>query len=257
MPRHRRAQTNLVGQSFGRLLVVDQLESIPTRGYKWDCLCSCGKKTEVFTGSLKSGHTQSCGCLQREISTAYGKTKFKDLSGQRFGRLVAVGVVSKYRSSYEWLCACDCGGDTVVLNSRLISGVTSSCGCLRELSGISARFAEKKDSGLFYVISKYTASAKSRSLEWALTEGTCRELFNSNCYYCTSTPSNKRKTSGNLFLYTGIDRVDNTKGYLPDNVVPCCKVCNRAKDTMSQEEFIHWSTRVAEQFLRREVNTNG
>jgi len=38
-------------------------------------------------------------------------------------------------------------------------------------------------------------------------------------------------------IYNGIDRVDNAIGYLTDNCVACCKVCNRAKLQMSKNEF--------------------
>jgi len=51
-----------------------------------------------------------------------------DLSGQRFGRLVAVSVATgrKYRS---WECACDCGNKLIVKTGTLTSGNTKSCGC--------------------------------------------------------------------------------------------------------------------------------
>lgn len=34
-----------------------------------------------------------------------------------------------------------------------------------------------------------------------------------------------------------IDIIDNNKGYIVDNIIPCCIVCNRAKGNMSLEEF--------------------
>ena len=40
--------------------------------------------------------------------------------------------------------------------------------------------------------------------------------------------------------YNGLDRVDNSRGYEPSNVVPCCRRCNRAKDDMSSQEFMKW-----------------
>lgn len=42
------------------------------------------------------------------------------------------------------------------------------------------------------------------------------------------------------YYYTGLDREDNTLGYLYSNLVPCCKVCNRAKSTMTRAEFLTW-----------------
>ena len=42
------------------------------------------------------------------------------------------------------------------------------------------------------------------------------------------------------FIYNGIDRLDNNEGYLPSNVVTCCKICNRAKHSLTVVEFLEW-----------------
>lgn len=44
----------------------------------------------------------------------------------------------------------------------------------------------------------------------------------------------------------GIDRVDSNIGYTKDNSVPCCKYCNFAKHTMSEDDFYVWVKRVYE-----------
>jgi hypothetical protein len=49
----------------------------------------------------------------------------------------------------------------------------------------------------------------------------------------------------NYQLYNGIDRIDNARGYERDNIVPCCKFCNRAKSAMPQKEFIDLVRRIA------------
>ena len=58
--------------------------------------------------------------------------KEKDISGVRFGRLVAVRSVGKGNSfQLQWECRCDCGMTVVVNKKNLLSGHTRSCGCLR------------------------------------------------------------------------------------------------------------------------------
>ncbi len=61
--------------------------------------------------------------------------KLIDLSGQRFGRLVATSPEQKTMASgrrlVRWSCKCDCGNTTSVLAHSLRSGETKSCGCLR------------------------------------------------------------------------------------------------------------------------------
>ena len=56
---------------------------------------------------------------------------YKDLTGQRFGRLVAIRRTESYSNGKSrWMCECDCGKETVVDTSHLLSWHTRSCGCL-------------------------------------------------------------------------------------------------------------------------------
>lgn len=55
-----------------------------------------------------------------------------DLTGQRFGRLVALSDVGRNRSgSVLWRCVCDCGQEVIVRGAELRNGAYKSCGCLR------------------------------------------------------------------------------------------------------------------------------
>jgi len=59
--------------------------------------------------------------------------KQKDITGKRFGRLVAIertGRVSKNGTSF-WLCKCDCGNEKIINIDILNRGKSKSCGCLR------------------------------------------------------------------------------------------------------------------------------
>ena len=56
--------------------------------------------------------------------------KFVDLTGKRFGRLVAQRFV-KENGQIKWICACDCGGQAITTGTKLKNGHTSSCGCLQ------------------------------------------------------------------------------------------------------------------------------
>ncbi len=65
---------DLVGQKFGRLTVVAQGR---TRGKHilWECTCDCGTaNVEVEGYTLRQGHTQSCGCFQKEQTSKAKKT---------------------------------------------------------------------------------------------------------------------------------------------------------------------------------------
>lgn len=56
---------------------------------------------------------------------------FKDIAGQRFGRLLVLEYLRTVKKRTHWLCHCDCGTDKVVTGGALRRGITLSCGCLR------------------------------------------------------------------------------------------------------------------------------
>lgn len=71
----------LVGQKFGRLVVVRQAEKDLWGSYRWLCICECGKETTVLGYDLKKNKTRSCGCLHDEgNNTNHGHTKNGKLS---------------------------------------------------------------------------------------------------------------------------------------------------------------------------------
>lgn len=95
--------------------------------------------------------------------------------------------------------------------------------------------------------SHYTTSSKRRGITFELSQDEALELFIGNCEYCGQPPSQRATTNTRIvqdvFLYNGIDRVNNEEGYTVKNCVSCCKTCNYAKSGMSQDEFIAWIVR--------------
>lgn len=56
----------------------------------------------------------------------------KDLTNQRFGRLIALRPTEeRHGSRIVWECQCDCGKKTMVPTDQLINGNVRSCGCLQ------------------------------------------------------------------------------------------------------------------------------
>lgn len=56
---------------------------------------------------------------------------FKDIGGQRFGRLTVLGLATTVGGKAIWFCRCDCGKEGQFKCDNLVRGVTKSCGCLR------------------------------------------------------------------------------------------------------------------------------
>jgi 5-methylcytosine-specific restriction endonuclease McrA len=231
-----------VGQRCGKGVVIDPEVRITVRNLRGARLiCDCGREYTAAIQRLLSGRTRSCGCRL--------KKEFVDLTGRRYRKLL---VVSRLGSMYPsravfWVCRCDCGNETTVTTTELNRGVARSCGCSRGRIW-DADAARRSARGR--VLKTYKGSARSRGLAWELTDEEFDRLTALECSYCGQPPSRayKAKTKasceGGEFIYGGIDRVDNTLGYVTSNVVPCCRTCNIAKNNMSYDEFMAWIVRL-------------
>src|SRR5688572_22956917 len=56
-------------------------------------------------------------------------TKFIDISGKRYGKLIATNDFVRSDSGIRWRFICDCGNVKLILKSHVVSGKTTSCGC--------------------------------------------------------------------------------------------------------------------------------
>jgi hypothetical protein len=65
---------NEIGNTYGRLIVTSEAGRDKQGRATWNCLCDCGQPVTVSGYNLRDGHTQSCGCLQRELAAAQEKT---------------------------------------------------------------------------------------------------------------------------------------------------------------------------------------
>lgn len=90
---------------------------------------------------------------------------------------------------------------------------------------------------------RYNRDATRRGVSFGLCVEEFSRIITSHCEYCGQPPTNEFGSSFKL-KYSGIDRVDNSVGYITGNCVPCCKTCNYAKASMKVHEFEDWVTRV-------------
>lgn len=136
-----KVKKDLTGEMFGRWKVIcqaeDHISSSGKHEIAWLCECTCEKHTRkiILHRSLIYEKSKSCGCIQKE---KLHNLFFNDLTGRRFGRLVAIKRVEDLITENgnvftRWLCQCDCGNEVVVLSSALTreERPTKSCGCLQ------------------------------------------------------------------------------------------------------------------------------
>lgn len=80
---------------------------------------------------------------------------------------------------------------------------------------------------------KYKRDAEQRNLDFCLTYEEFEHLITQPCYYCGNLPENE---FGNK--YTGIDRIDSSRGYTVGNCIPCCFMCNHMKSNRNVNVWI-------------------
>jgi hypothetical protein len=228
----------LINQKFGRLTILDiffkEKNGIKRKYAK--CICDCSKIIESRLDALKYGDTVSCGCYKIENNKKLYKI---DLVNKKFGKLLVLEEASKINNRYcAYKCKCDCGNEKIIIASSLKNGATTSCGC----GNLETRFKRINEP----ILTSIKCIFKNYS-DGDLTIDNFIELTKKNCFYCNEKPNNyfniskfsyTKFDSEFDFNYNGLDRLDNSKGHYLNNVVTCCKVCNRAKNKLNYKDFL-------------------
>lgn len=71
-------RTTVIGETFGRLLVLSKASQTGARNSEWLVRCSCGSEKVVALRHLTTGQTKSCGCLNAELN----RTRARKHSGR-------------------------------------------------------------------------------------------------------------------------------------------------------------------------------
>ena len=138
---------------------------------------------------------------------------FIDLTGQKFGKLTVIERAENKNGRVAWLCKCDCGNFTTVTSKRLRNGDTKSCGCYHK-EKISKH--NKSNSRLYNIYSHIKQRCYNlKNCRYKNYGGRgitiCDEwLHNFQAFYDWAMANGYDDT-------LTIDRIDNNKGYSPDN----------------------------------------
>lgn len=102
----------------------------------WNCECpTCHKIWQVQGSHLNEpkpiSMCKNCSSLKnlKTIKIPY----FKDLTNQRFGKLIALEKTERKGRTYFWRCLCDCGNICEKEAQYLLNGDCKSCGCLKSI----------------------------------------------------------------------------------------------------------------------------
>lgn len=114
-----------IGYRLGQLTVESPTQERKNGYMVWNCRCDCGGAIKLDTRCLQRGTVTDCGCISKV------KPGQLDISGQRFGKLIAVEPTGEVRGgSAIWRCKCDCSGEVCAPLHQLKAGYRRSCGCL-------------------------------------------------------------------------------------------------------------------------------
>jgi hypothetical protein len=183
------------------------------------------------------------------------KQRYTVQIGQVFSNLTILGILGWNKHGHLiYRCKCQCGQIKNVQRYHLLSGQIKSCGCLWRESILNHAKGRRKAKGAANargLYTRYRYNTIHRGHEFSLTEAEFLAITVKPCHYCGQPPSSKLSLKGSFGAYTfnGLDRIDNKKGYVPGNVQPCCKQCNRAKGTLSHKEFMAWVKRLIKHSL--------
>lgn len=210
----------------------------------------CGLETKTSYKNVTTSRKRRSGSKDQCFECSTGtrkKVDFKrDLVGHKSGKLTVVKFSHKDSKFHAWwLCICECGTEKTLRGSSLSCFKTKSCGTCaieqanqkRNNTNLLKRKAlgwTKETRRINEIYAKYIRGASTRNLSFELERNDFVLLIKSNCFYCGKTPLNRHRG----LPYNGIDRKNNKIGYVIENCVSCCRICNLGKSGLEYKTWI-------------------
>lgn len=176
---------------------------------------------------------------------------------KKYGKLLIVKQLDSYKSysgtkmssRKKFLAVCDCGNTRIVDNklSTLKEKACVNCVMLTRPQSL------KQENNYIRPYKLFLNSSIKRKINNEISFDDYVKIINESCYYCGTSPEIKKW--GRLsFIGNGIDRVDNNKGYLVDNIVSCCTFCNTAKLNNDKTFFLDKIISIYNNLKLREIS---
>jgi hypothetical protein len=175
----------------------------------------------------------------------YRDEELVTLQKKFIGQQIGVSLILEYKGIDQYGCR--------IWSTRCINCGASANKKICSMKGCKfCRCRLKGECGLNKLFGRYKLKAKNWGRLFSLSLEQVKKITSSNCHYCGIEPNMIINSGGGCnptgwsdYIYNGIDRKDNSLGYVLDNCLPCCKYCNQAKHLYSYDEFIAYLDRVA------------
>lgn len=121
---------SLIGKRFGHLTIIGKAHTDSPNTKRILLRCDCGCVFEEIPSRILSGHKISCGKCKFRHSQPDRSSKFKNLVGEKSGRLTVIDVlpINSERRSTVLLCECECGQTKEVLPYQFKNQSVKTCG---------------------------------------------------------------------------------------------------------------------------------
>jgi hypothetical protein len=170
--------------------------------------------------------------------------RFRDLTGQTFGRLTVINRADNKNNCTRWNCVCECGKSRTIFSMHLLAGLTRSCGCFHS----------------FIVRDHIKTHGASYTGEYAAWKNMKSRCFNPkytryNLYGARGITVHPEWTTNfsDFFLHVGprprgstLDRIDVNGNYEPGNV----RWATRQQQQRNQQKSIYLTSQGETRHLR-------
>ena len=216
-------------------IINENLECLEDLGLK-------GKNHLLKVRCTKCGKEFNLRTYQFDNNEHYCFNKYVGMSNGVLTCIEDLGAAYKNNKKVHLLkIKCSrCGNYSIVRSDRLNSSVYIPKSCTCCVNSLQKEIADSKYLSTRHFrqrLNSIKKGAVERKLEFNITEKTVASLLLGNCYYCGEP------------LADGIDRLDSSKGYIENNVVPCCKICNIMKNKFPLDTFLNKVKKIYNKFF--------